>query len=867
MSWRTKLRALFHREKLDADMAEEMRAHLELQTERNVAAGMSPAEARFAAQRQFGGIEQVKEFAREQRSWVWLEHFLQDLRFAARGLRKNPGFTVVAVLTLAFGIGVNTAMFTALQSVLMRDLPYPESERLVEVFRASPQSQRWPHAPANFLDQQSHNTVFERMAAFTGKAFNLAESGQPAERVRGMQATAEIFPLLGVQPFQGRWFTAEEDRPGKNDVVVLSHAFWLRRFAGDPNVVGRTLRLDGETATVIGVMPAEFEDMALFGRIEMWQPIAFSDAERANRGGNYLKSIARLKPGVSLAQAQTAMDILAAAQAQAFRESNAGIGLRLVPLAKIMDPRGRLVLWLVMALAGSVLLIACANLANLQFARTARRTQEFAIRGALGASRGRLLRQLLTESFLIAVVGGLIGLMLAKWTNAIVGGLETASGDLAIFKLTLNLRVFGFALVASVISGLAFGLMPAWLASRTDVNQVLKQGARGTAGNRSRHRIQHALIVAEVALALVLLASAGLVVRGLNRFVGQEPGWQINGLTVGYLNLSAGKYRGAEAQHTFAERLREKLAALPGVERAAVSWCLPLSSFDTMGNFKVEGHTWPEGREPIRFVNGVTPGYFEVLRMRLVAGRDFTAADVRGAKRTVIINETTARVFWPKESAIGKHLDGEEVVGVVNDVGFATDPSEPETRLQTYRPLAQAPRISLAVALRGHVTAETLRRAVAELDADLPVNEPGPASAKVERFANTLAVAGWLLSGFAVLGLLLACIGIYGVIAGFVVQRTNEIGIRMALGAQVRDVLQLVIGKGLQLALLGTAIGLAGAVGVARVTMSVAPGFGANDPLAIGGVAALLVTVAVLACWLPARRAAKIDPALALRSE
>ena len=446
---------------------------------------------------------------------------MNDLRFAFRQLLKNPGFTAVAVLTLALGIGVNTSMFSALQALLARSLPYPEPGSLVQVFQSSPRSQREPHhSVPNFLDYQQHDG-FEAMSALNDKSFSLAEPGQPAERVRGLQVSVELFPLLGIQPALGRVFTADEDRPGRNDVVILDHGFWIRRFAGDTGIVGRVLRLDGESVTVVGVMPARFHDPMLMGPTSLWRPIAFTEGQRQERGNNFLKCIARLKPGVSLKQAQAATDILATRQRQQYADDSAE-GLRLVPLAEAsLPPQARKIVWSIMALAGFVLLIACANLANLQFARTALRGREFAIRGALGAPRRRLLRQLLAESLLLAFLGGLVGLILSRWSNDLLARQFVVDGE-TVLKLPLNLGALGFALAAATVSGLAFGLVPAWLASRTDVNDALKQGSRGTTGDRSRHRMQHSLIVAEVALALMLLAGAGLVVSGLRGFAARD---------------------------------------------------------------------------------------------------------------------------------------------------------------------------------------------------------------------------------------------------------------------------------------------------------------------------------------------------------
>jgi len=861
-----RLRALFRKGKLDADMAEELRAHLDLQTAENISRGLSPADARHAALRAFGGVEQIKERARDQRGWLWLDQARQDLRFAARGLWQSPVFAGVAIATLALGIGLNTAMFSVLQALLRRELPFPAPESLVQVFRTSPHSQRWPHSPANFLDQQAQNDVFTGMAAYQPRPFNLAEPGQPAERVGGVQASAEIFPLLGVRALLGRTFSAEEDRPGGERVVVLDHGFWQRRFAGDPAILGRTLRLDGEAFTVIGVMPANFRDRPLFGTSDLWTPLAFDANQRANRGGNFLRSIARLKPGVTLPRAAAALDALAARQALAHPATNTGIGLRAVPILDAMDPRGRLSLWATMALAGFVLLIACANLANLQFARTARRTRELAIRGALGASRGRLLRQLLTESLLLALLGGAAGLAVAQAATVLLDRALEPGDALAV---ALDRPVLAFAFAASTLSGLGFGLLPAWLAARADPGESIKAGGRGVIGDRARRRVQHALIVAEMALALVLLAGAGLMVRGVARFAAQSPGWDIDGLAVAQLALPAKRYGGSGSQRAFAARLEEKLAALPGVTHAAVAWSVPIGSFDTAGDFAVADRAAPPpGRAPLRHVNGVTPGYFAALGQPLRAGRAFTAADREEQPAVVIVNETLARTFWPDASALGRRIGDEEIVGVVADVRFPTDPSEPSTRFQTYRPFAQAPRGSnLWLAVRGPVSADQLRRAVAAIDADLPLHLPGTARSRVDRALLRLGQVGWLLTGFGALGVLLAALGLYGVIAGFVAHRTNEIGVRLALGAGPRDVLRLVLGQGVRLTFVGALIGLLGAAAATRLIAAVAPDLAGGDVGTLGAVTALLLAVALLACWLPARRATRIDPMLALRAE
>jgi len=632
-------------------------------------------------------------------------------------------------------------------------------------------------------------------------------------------------------------------------------------------VVGRTLRLDGETVTVIGVMPERFRDLMTFGPVQVWRPMAFTEGERANRGGNYLKAMARMKPGISLRAAQTAMNVVAARQERDHADTNSLIGLQVARFGESMDPRGQRMIWLTMTLAGFVLLIACANLANLQFARTIRRLHELAIRGALGAGRGRLLRQLLTESLVVAGLGGALGVGLASWCNPL---LEQQLRVNAQHELTLELdvRVLTFALGATALSGLAFGLLPAWRVSRVDINRTLKQGARGTTQDRAQHRIQHALIIGEMALALILLAGAGMLMNGLHRFTQRDPGWDVAGFSTGYLNLPDKTYRDDAARTAFVQRLQENLAALPGVEHAALAWSMPIRSYNVAGDFSIDGRPPPPpGREPVRFVNGVTPGFFETLGIRLLAGRTFSAADNAQSPAVVIINETMAHTFWPDESPLGQHISGEEIIGVVADVEFAADPSEPSTRLQTYQPFAQSSRNFLALAVRGSITALELRQAVAAVDSDLPVSEPGLASDAVTRSVGSMRIAGKIVTGFAVLGLVLSSLGIYGVISGFVAEKSHEIGVRMALGARINDVLWLVVGRGLRLSLIGSVIGLAGAFGFARLLRSIAPGLAAGDAYPIIGVTALLIVIGLFACWLPARRAARIDPMRALRSE
>jgi len=793
---------------------------------------------------------------------------MNDLKFAFRQLVKNPGFSAVAILTLAFGVGVNTSVFSGLQSLLLPKLPYPDSGRLARVFCVSQHSQRWPHSPADFLDQRDHGGPFEGVAAAAYRTFNLSEPGQPAERVRAALATSGLLPMIGVPPLLGRMFLPEEERPGQNNAVILSHDFWARRFSADPTIIGRLLRLDGEVVAVVGVMPEKFRTRQQWSSVDLLRPLVFTESDQSARGNRHLDVFAKLKPGVSLPQGDAALETLAARLRREHPDTNAQTGFRLEPLATAqMDPRGRLMLWMILALAGFVLLIACANLANLQFARTALRARELAIRGALGAGRGRLLRQLLTENLLLAACGGAAGLLLAHWTNHWLARTLTDEGR-PLLTPAINLGVLGFALAASTASAFAFGLLPAWLASRIDLNTALKQGLRG--GGSGSRRARSGLVISQVALGLMLLASAGFVMGGLRQFAKADPGWRVDGLSSGQLNLPAGKYPDGARLTSFFALLTDKFAALPGVESVALADALPISGFRSHTGVSVEGDA-SAGPARLRSLNYVSPGYFATLGIRLVEGREFNAADVAGGPEALIVNRALARAYWPNGSALGRRVGSpgawQEIVGVVEDVQPATDASQAPTAFQSYRPLGQEPRRGLAIAVRGSVSPEALRRALLELDPDLPLSGAGSVRAKVDQFFGQASVAGWILGLFATLGLLLSAIGTYGVIAGFVNQRTAEIGVRMALGAQIRDILWLVLGKGLRLTAAGVGLGLLGALGLARFLTSIAPGLKASQPAVLLAVSTLLLAVAFAACWIPARRASKVDPMAALRNE
>jgi len=801
----------------------------------------------------------------------------QDLRYSLRMLLKHKGFTVVAALTLALGIGVNTAMFSVLNTFLFGSLPYPQSERLIRVWRTSPHSQTWPHSAANFFDQHDQNTVFEKMAAYNFVGRNLTENGQNAERLLSLAATADFFPMMGVAPARGRVFKPEEFQPGADNVIVLSDRFWSRRFGSDPSIIGRTIQLDGKTVEIVGVMPPGFEHPILWGPMDIWQPLAFTPERKANRGNNYLSSFGRLKPGVTIQQAEQSMVALAANLAKQ-NNWNDGESVRLEPLQRSMsDSIGRTVMWFTFGLSGFVLLIACANLANLQLVRTTSRSRELAVRAALGASRLRLLRSSLTESLVVALIGGTVSLVIAIWAVRFIS--SRLFTDLPGASVQLDYKVFGFALLCSLLTGVLFGTVPAWLASRADVNQALRDNARGSTAGRSQHRLRHTLIVGEVAFAMILLAAAGLFLRGLQRFINADPGWRVDGLVIAQMGLRGQKYADDEQRVVFLTQLEDRLRNLPGVEHAAIAVSNPVDKFNGSSSFVVEGRPEPpKDKYPEMFFEAISGDYFETIGARLQQGRNFNASDTLESTVVVIINETTARTFWPNESPIGKRISDTgpqrtffEIVGVVNDVAFPGSLKEPDTRFEAFVPMTQASPNYLTLVLRTSASADsignTLRGAIASFDPNLPVFRIRTARAVVNSGLGSISLLGSLLGAFAAVGLILAAIGIYGVISYTVAQRTSELGIRVALGAQSRDVLWLVLSKGAVLIVSGAVLGIAGAYGVSRLLVSLIPSLPTRDPVILFVTTVVLVAVALLACYIPARRATRVDPLIALKSE
>jgi putative ABC transport system permease protein len=814
---------------------------------------------------------------------------IQDLRYGLRMLARSPGFTATAALTLALGIGANTAIFSVVNAVLLRPLPFPQSERIMRVVSvrtrdiAADDNVSYP----DFLDWRAQNHVFEEMAVFRTDSTTLTGQGEPANLTDAV-VSADLFSLLGVKPELGRAFLPEDDKPGAalgGDAVILGHRLWERRFGADRDIVGRTIRLDNRPFTVVGVMPAGFQFPIQGAPIDLWKTIAVdleaSPGEKSmgsQRGAHYLDAIARLKPNVARAQAQAEMSAIVSSLNKQFPE-NAPRAARIVPEIDRLVDDVRPALLVLLAAVGCVLLIACANVANLLLARATTRQREMAIRGALGAARARVIRQLFTESTLLALLGGALGALLALWgADSLVRLIPQDVPRLA--EIGLDRRVLLFTTALSLLTGLLFGLAPAVEASKSDLTESLKEGGRGSSEGRHRNRLRSLLVVTEVAVALVLLVGAGLLIQSFRRLQRVDPGFNPHDVLTFKLSLPDTQYSAAR-QLDFLQQLIARLDRLPGVRSSSAVLPLPLSTDEIDTLFGIEGRPVAEADRPRTSYSWVEPEYFRTMGIPLRAGRDFTALDDLRATPVVIIDETLARRFFPHQNPLGQRIkpgigngykDGpplREIVGVVGDVKQTSLQGEPISGV--YVPLAQSPGMSLTAVVRADVEPRSLvsavRKEVAAMDRDLPVYEVKTlddylAASVAEPHFNTL-----LLGVFAGLALALAAVGLYGVVSYSVTQRTHEIGVRMALGAERYDVLRLVVRQGLLLVLAGVAIGLAAALALTRLMSSLLYGVRPTDPATFAFVSLILAGVALLASYIPARRAAKVDPMVALRYE
>ena len=797
--------------------------------------------------------------------------FWQDLRYGIRTLLKKPGFTFIAVITLALGIGANSAIFSVVSAVLLRQLPYQNPEQLVRVFTFNPKKSPDPDGASwpDFLDWRSQNTVFENIAGFLPDSFNFAGRGRP-EQVQGAWVSASFFPLLGVSPIAGRAFLPEEDSGNGQHVILLSQSLWQRRFGSDPSVIGQNVTLEGELYTVVGVMPANFRYSK---DADVWMPLTVRVHDWTNRSGRALQVIARLKSGHTFEQAQTEMAALGRSLQQAYPQSNTGFDIIVVNLREQIVGQVRPALLVLLGAVGFVLLMACTNIANLLLARASARQKEIVIRLALGASRGRIIRQLLTESILLSLSGGALGLILGSWAIPVL--LKLSSNQvLQLNAVNIDLRVLGFTLALSLASGLIFGLVPALEASKLDLNLALKEGSKGTA-SAARQRFHSLLIVAEIAVAVVLLIGAGLMINSFLRLQQVSPGFDPDNLLTVSLSLPGARYP-EEQRRVFLKQVLQRIEAKPGVQSVGAITILPLSGDDSSFSFLAQGQPIVSRAEaPQAEVRSVSPTYFQTMRIPLKKGRVFTERDNRSSSPVVMVNETLARRFWPNEDPIGKRLTrfsdqiSCEIVGVVGDVkqmGLAA-----ETRMEIYMPYDQSPDPYFGLVIRTLAAPENFANAiqteVMALDPQQPVSvvktmrQMAADSVSSQRF-NTL-----MLTIFGVVALILATVGIYGVMSYAVRQRTQEIGIRLALGAQPRDIFKLIVGRGLWLTLVGIAAGLTASLFLTRLMSGLLFGVSAKDPLTLIGISLLLTSVAMLACYLPARRAMKVDPMVALRYE
>lgn len=809
----------------------------------------------------------------------------QDLRFSARMLWKSRAFTLIAIVALALGIGANTAIFSVVNAVLLRPLPFPESERLMMVWERRPRQNRDsnPVAPADFIDWQNQNQVFASMAAYSGSAFNLTETGAEPEQIVGQMVTPGFFQTLGARAAIGRALSPEADRPGGDRAVVLSHRLWQRRFGGDARVVGRTVTLNDQSFTVVGVMPPDFNypetDSELWAASRRAVPdiaLAGNPDPETLRSLHYLNVIARLKPGVTREQAHAEMETIAARLEQEHPTENNGHTARVVSLHEQLVGDVRPALLILLGAVGLVLLIACANVANLLLARATARAKEMSIRTALGASRARLVRQLLTESTMLAVAGGAVGLLLAVWGLDLLIALSPENIP-RLSEINLDKWVLAFTLGVSLLTGLIFGLAPALQASSLDLNSALKEGGRGTTEAFGRRRMRSALVVFEVALTLVLLIGAGLMIRSFSRLQQVDPGFKADNVLTMELSLPQSRFNESEQQAAiFFREVVGRIGTLPGVEAVGATWILPMSGSGAGTGFEIEGYTPAPNERTNTAFSSISPRYFETMSIPVVRGRAFTETDTAEAQGVAIINDAFARRYFASEDPIGRRIRprGDEndwltiigVVGSVRQIGLAEEP-----RAEMFLSYLQSPVPFMNVVIRTNADPMNLIAAVRREVWAVNPNQPvANVSTMNELVANSVARTRFntlLLQLFAAVALALAIVGLYGVMAYSVAQRTHEIGLRMALGAQGRDVLKMVVKQGMILVLIGIAIGLAAAFALTRLMATLLYGVSATDPVTFIGIALLLIAAAFVACYIPARRATKIDPMVALRYE
>ena len=880
---RYRARALFRHREVETELDEELRFHFDREVQKLIARGMSEEEARRTARMAFGAHEQAKEDCREARGTSFIELTLDDAKYAVRQLIGNPTFSIVMILTLALSIGANSAIFSVINGVLLKRLPYPEPEQLVRIFLSSHEYPKFPLNPWDFLDFRARNRSFEAIAAFTRGDVQLSGEGEPV-KLNGFGITSGYFRVLGLHPELGREFDFQAEIPGNGLQVVISDRLWRTRFGADPGIVGRKITMNMQPFTVIGVMPAgtehpgnEYHSVAYGESVDVWWPFSFA-GNSSQRGSHYIEGIGRLKPGVTADRALAEMNAI---MAQIGREhsNNNGWKVLVIPLYSEVVGASRQMLLVLLGAVGIVLLIACANAANLLMARASARQREIAVRLAMGAPRLRIIRQLLTESLLLSCFGGAVGLLLAfGGVRALVLLLPADFPRANDIHISWPVLLFTFGI--SMATGILFGLAPAMQASRTDPKDGLQKASRGTTAGKHQNRLRSALVMAEVGLASVLLIAAGLMLRTFLNLVHLDPGFKQDHLLTASVSLPHEKYKANKDRTFFYTQLMSSLNALPGVESAGAGSDLPWTGYDeNAGGFRIEGKTPQPGEEFHARYHAATPGYFRAMGIPLLAGRAFNDGDKDGAKNAFVINQTMAKHYWPNEDPTGKRLsfsddpkkdsDWTTVVGVVGDV--KDHPNSPGTEAAFWYPEYQSPDFDMLIAMRTQSdpkqAIDSLRGTVHQLDPELAVADIKLMDQITDSAVSTPRFTFALVGLFAGLAIMLAAIGAYGVISYTVGQRASEFGLRVALGAQRGDLLRMVLGHSARLAIPGTLIGVILALSLSRVVRGLVYQVSPTDPVVMTAVVLLVLFIALLASYIPARRAAATDPMTTLRTE
>ena len=877
-AWFMRVFGVFGSARAERDLSAEIESHLQHHVDDNIRAGMTPQEARRRAALALGGVERTKEEYRDRRGLPAFESLVRDLRFGMRTLIKTPGFALAGVVILGLGIGVNSAIFTVVNAVVLKPLPFADADRIMRLWQTPPQSlfntPIFAISPANFADWEEQNQVFERLAIYRGSRQTLTGHGEP-DSVNALRASADFLPILGLSPTIGRGFTKDDDRAGGPRTALLSDAFFKTRFGGDPSIIGKTITLNRVPHTVIGVVPpvSTFVETA-----QVWVPLSWTAEDRAIRNNHNYRGIAKLKPGVEVARAQADLDAISKRLELAYPDDNKEWGALVRPLQEDMIGDVKASLLVLLGAVAFVLLIACANLANLMLVRTHGRAKEIAVRGALGASRMRVIQQLLAEGLVLGAGGGLAGLLAAYYgVDVLAAAFGTALPRAS--EVTVDSRVLMFTAAIAVTTGLAAAFVPAWQLTGRDANDALKTGVGRGNSSSGDGRMRNILVVSEVALALMLLIGAGLLMRSLSGLRSVDPGFDASNTLTATLNIPDAKYSTPEQRNQFFERVTESVRVLPGVESVAWIDSLPLQGGSTQ-YIAVDGQPpMKESEMPVVAVRLASPGYFTAARIPLLAGRDFTAADGYGKPAVVVVSEGTATRFWPNDNPIGKRLtltmmtkEVAEVVGVVREVKTgALDESAASAETAIYAPAAQfafgGSTITVRTSRDPRALTRTLIAAVRAIDPEQPVLDIATMQEVVEESLGQRPFAMMLLGVFALLALVLATIGIYSVLAYTVRQRVREIGIRMALGAPSAGVLRLVVLEGLKPTVTGVLLGLVLAAALVRVMTTLLYGVDQHDPGTFTAVAGLMLIVGIVATLVPAYRATRVDPIVTLRSE